>query len=274
MLRIMAILFLILVVISLNAQRAQNETSYTGVYRSIPLFIQNPYLSRKKKYCISQITVNKKRVSINYDVSALILDFEGIDRFTPIYIHIEHVDSTCVPILLNPEAIRYHSVFSFEKISITDSSLVWNTKGESENGTYEIEAFNLGYWESLNVKESNGVYGGSDYVYYPVYDEGSNKYRIKYSSNSSILYSEEIEYVFYPGPITFRREANELILSRSCTYVVSDKENFEVLTGLGKAIDISELKSGEYYITFNDEQSEIFKKNDRVKVYRKVKQNN
>lgn len=270
----MVLSFLIFLLTNLNAQVAENETSFSGVYQGKPLFIQNPYLSTERAYCIREIRINKKRADINYDVSALILDFKGVDKFSPISIHIEYSDSTCVPILLNPEAIRYHSVFSFEKISITDSSLVWRTKGESDEGSYEIEAFNLGYWESLNVREANGVYGSSEYIYFPIYEEGSNKYRIRYSSSSVTLFSDEIEHVFYPEPITFKREGNELILSRSCNYVVSDEENFEVLTGLGKEINISELKSGEYYITFNDEQSELFRKNDRVKVYRKSKQKN
>ena len=270
----MVLSFLLFIFTSLNAQPVLNETSFSGVYQGKPLFIQNPYLSTERAYCIKRICINKKKADINYDVSALILEFKGVDKFSPISIQIEYSDSTCVPVLLNPEAIRYHSVFSFEKIAITDSSIVWMTKGESEDGTYEIEAFNLGYWESVNVREANGVYGSSEYVYFPVYDEGSNKYRIKYSSSNATLYSEELEHVFYPEPITFKRDGHDLILSRSCSFVVSDEENYEVLAGSGKSINISELKTGEYYITFNDEQSELFRKIDRVKVYKKIKPNN
>ncbi|MCP4459239.1 MAG: hypothetical protein GY816_14650 [Cytophagales bacterium] len=274
MLRIMVLTFLIFVVSILSAQDSQNKTSFSGVYRGKPLFVQNPYLSTGKAYCINQITINNEPVEINYDVSALILDFEGVNMYSPVSIHIEYSDSTCVPVLLNPEAIHYHSVFSFEELLITDSSVYWNTKGESDEGQYEVEVFDLGYWETAELRNSNGSYGGSEYTYFPMFEEGTNKYRIKYSSSDFTLYSDEIEHVFYPEPVAFKRNGNILILSRSCAYVVTDDENYEVVTGTGKEIDIAGLKSGEYYIVFNDEQAELFRKNDRIKVIRKMKSNN
>ncbi len=274
MLRVMVITFLLMVFTSLHGQDNVNLTSYSGVYKGKPLFIQNPYSASMDSYCIRKIIINKKKANINYDVSALILDFRGVEKYSPISIHIEYSDSTCIPFLLNPEAINYHSVFSFERLQITDSSLLWSTKGESDDGLFEVESFNLGYWESVEVSSAVGDYGGSDYSYFPIYDEGSNKYRIKYNSEGFILYSEEIEHVFYPEPVTFRREGDKLILSRSCSYVVTDGQNLEVLLGSGKEIAIADLASGEYYITFNDEQSELFRKKDRVKVIRKAKPNN
>lgn len=280
MLRIMVLTYFLVAVSSLVAvdrliiRDVQNSVSYTGVYQGKPLFVQNPYLPDTKSYCISAIIINRKRVNLNYKMSALILDFKGISKFSPVSIHIEYSESTCTPILLNPESIRYHSVFSFEESTITDSSLVWKTKGEESNASYEVEIFDLGYWQSADVRNSKGTYGGSAYLYFPVYEEGSNKYRIKYTSGDIRLYSKEMEHVFYPEPVTFKRKGNLLILSRSCNYVVSDEENHMILMESGKEINIADLKHGEYHITFNDKQTELFRKKDRVKVIRKVKSNN
>lgn len=268
------VLFFLFVVNNLIAQDIQNEIFYTGVYQGKPLFIQNPYLLETKGYCIREITINRKRVNINYEVSALLLDFEEVNKFSPVSIHIVYSDSTCVPILLNPESIRYHSVFSFEKIVVTDSSLVWRARGEGDEASYEVEIFDLGDWEVVNLRKSNGDYSRSEYTYFPVYEEGTNKFRIKYTSKNGTLYSEEIEHVFYPEPITFERKGNTLVLSRSCSYVITDEKNTEVMYDAGKEIDITALKHGNYYILFNDTQSELFRKNDRIKVIRKRKSTN
>jgi len=266
MYRTMVLTFLVLVVTSLNAQDKLNETFYSGVYQGKPLFIQNPYLAEQQAYCIRQITINNRAVDINYEMSALILNFKGINKYSPVSIHIEYADSTCIPVLLNPESIRYHSVFSFEEITITDSSLVWKSKGESDEGIYEVESFYLGTWEPVESLKSSGIYGGGEYTYFPLYEEGTNKFRIKYSGASQTLYSEEIEHEFYPEPITFKREDGIIVLSRSCGYVVLDQESMEVLVGEGKEIDIVDLKSGEYFIIFNEDQTEIFRKFDSSNV--------
>lgn len=269
----MVLLCLILAFGGTSAQNESNAISYSGVYKGAPLFIQNPYLSSEGTYCIKEIYINERRANINYQRSALMLNFSSVQQYSPVSIRIVYSDSTCTPILLNPDAIRYHSIFSFEKVVISDSSIHWQTKGEQPEGTYEIESFNLGYWEPLETFSSKGVFGGSSYEFFPVYEEGPNKFRVKYSNGDETLYSQEIEHVFYPEPVTFKRVGSKIILSRACEYVVTDEQNFDILTGSGKEIDISTLGNGEFYLIFDEEQAELFRKNDNVKVIRKSKDN-
>ena len=272
--RIMLLIYLILSFVSLDAQNNMHEISYAGVYKGTPLFVQNPYLPHLKSYCIRNIVVNERSLKMDYDRSALMLSFENTDKFTPVTIHIEYADSTCVPVFLNPDAIAYHNVFRFSNIGISDSSIYWSSRGEGTYGRYEVEVFDLGYWETIETVPSMSVYGGSSYVYYPKFDEGINKYRVKYVSEDFILYSEEVENVFYPEPITFKRAGNLLILSRATSYTMYDKDNFEVLSGTSKEIDISSIPSGEYGILFEEKQYELFRKNDNVKVIKKPKSDN
>ena len=272
--RIMLLIYLILSFVSLDAQNSTHEISYAGVYKGTPLFVQNPYLPDLKSYCIRNIVVNERSLKMDYDRSALMLSFENTDKFTPVTIHIEYADSTCVPVFLNPDAIAYHNVFRFSNIGISDSSIYWSSRGEGTYGRYEVEVFDLGYWETIETVPSMSVYGGSSYVYYPKFDEGINKYRVKYVSEDFILYSEEVENVFYPEPITFKRAGNLLILSRATSYTMYDKDNFEVLSGTSKEIDISSIPSGEYGILFEEKQYELFRKNDNVKVIKKPKSDN
>jgi hypothetical protein len=272
--RIMLLIYLVLAFVSLDAQNKTNEISYTGVYKGSPLFVQNPYLPNQKKYCIKNIIVNEKSLKLDYARSALMLTFESIDKYAPVTIHIEYSDSTCVPVFLNPDAIAYHNVFRFDFIGISDSSIYWTSRGEESFGRYEVEAFDLGYWEVVKTLPSEGIYGGASYEYFPNYEEGVNKFRIKYSYDNFILYSEEVEHVFYPEPITFKRVENTLVLSRAAVYVMYDKDNMEVLSGNAKEIDISSIPSGEYGILFEEKQYELFRKNDQVTVIKKPKSNN
>jgi hypothetical protein len=270
----MLLIYLFLAFVSLDAQNITKEISYTGVYKGSPLFVQNPYLPHLKTYCIRNIVVNDRPLKMDYDRSALVLSFESTDKYTPVTIHIEYSDSTCVPVFLNPEAIAYHNIFRFDNIGISDSSVFWLTRGEDTYGRYEVEAFDLGYWEVVSTLSSEGIYGGSSYDFYPNYEEGVNKFRIKYTSENLTLYSEEVEHVFYPEPITFKRVENRLVLSRAATYTMYDKDNMEVLNGNAKEIDISSIPSGEYGILFEEKQYELFRKNDQLIVIKRLKSDN
>jgi hypothetical protein len=274
MLRTMWLIYFVLSLASLDAQITTNEISYTGVYKGTPLFVQNPYVPHLKTYCIKEIRVNKQRMNLDYNRSALILSFDQNDKFTPVSIQITYADSTCVPIFLNPDAITYHSVFGYDMIAISDSSIVWKAHGEEVTGVYQVEVYNLGFWEPEVTIPAKGIFGGTTYEYFPRYKEGINKYRVKYAEEERILYSEEVEYVFYAEAITFRRQGNMLVLSRGCDYIVFDAENNEVLSGSGKEINIASIPSGDYTLAFNEKQYELFRKNDAVKVIKPPKSNN
>lgn len=270
----MVLIYILSLLSSMGAQNESQMIAYSGVYKGEPLFIQNPYLPSSKSYCITDIYVNGKRVDIVYNRSALLLDFKQVQKFSPVSIRINYSDSLCVPVLLNPDAIKYHSVFSFEAIAISDSSVVWTSKGEQPTGEYGVERFYLGDWETLKTLSSDGIYGGSDYTFFPIYEEGSNKYRIKYSDGDLTLYSEEVEHVFYPEPITYERKGAHIVLSRSSEYIVTDLDNNELIVGSGKEFKIDHLKNGQYYFVFGEEQIELYRKNDPVVVIRNREKGN
>lgn len=274
MLRAMILIYWILAFGGLTAQNQSHEISYSGVYRGEPLFIQNPYSVSQKSYCIKQIVVNDKSVKLNYNRSALMVNFDNVPKFSPVAIHITYGDSLCIPSLVNPDAIRYHSLFTFENVLISDSSIVWMAKGEHSEGEYRIEEFYLGTWEPLESYQPKGVFGAASYSFNPVYEEGVNKFRIVYLENGEEILSQEVEHVYYPEPVSVQKKGNQLILSRSCSYVISDQSGMEVLNGTGKEIDISSLGNGNFYILLNEDQVELFRKNDQVKVLKKPEPRN
>lgn len=233
------------------------ETNLAGVYQGKTLFIQNPYDKDAREFCIENIYINEKFVETNYKLSAIKLDFTGYDLYSPVKIRIEHKDTLCAPTIINPEAVLFHTIFRFVTVSLTDSALVWSTKGETGVGEFEIEKLDNGIWIDQEVREALGRYEGAEYTYYPNLLEGANKYRIKYyfprGSRVRHLYSWEVDFDFYPEPVEFTPKSakTKVYLSRSTHYEIYDDGRKLVLEGQGKVIDVTVLRQGRYVIYFN-----------------------
>ncbi|MEM0939500.1 MAG: hypothetical protein AAF600_03550 [Bacteroidota bacterium] len=257
----------ILMLFHVGAQKlSKMETNLAGVFQEKTLFIQNSYNRNTKEFCVKEVTINGKRMVTNYNLSALKIDFEGLDSYTPVKIKIIHKDSLCKPIIINPEAILFHTIFRFYEVSLTDSAFTWYTKGERGVGEFEVERLNNGRWIHQEVMTASGRYEGQQYIHHPNLEEGSNKYRIRYNfppgSRVDHLYSQEIEYEFYPGPVEFKPKLAQtrLYLSRPSHYEIYDKGQGLVLEGQGSEIDLQTLRRGEYVIYFNGKNPSVFLK--------------
>jgi hypothetical protein len=234
------------------------------VFQGRTLFIQNPFDKSDRKFCVEKVYINEREVDINYKLSALKLDFEGFDLNTPVKIRLVHKDSICSPTIINPEAILFHTIFRFADIALTDSALIWSTKGETGVGEFEIEKLMNGVWVDEEVREALGKYEGAEYKYYPNLEEGANKYRIKYNfpraSRATYLYSWEVDYDHYPIPVEFKPKSakTKLYLSRSTHYEIYNAGSKLVLEGQGKTIDVTVLRQGQYVIYFNGKDPGTF----------------
>lgn len=254
---IVTIFFLNILFAGFCQDSLKNETHLAGVYQGKTLFIQNPFDRSDKQFCIEDIFINERRQDINYKLSAIKLDFEGFDKNTPITIKIVHKDTLCSPIIINPEAVLFHTIFRFTNVSLTDSALAWSTKGERGVGEFEIERLYNGIWVDQEIQTASGTYEGFDYVHYPNLEEGANKYRIRYNfpqgSRVGHLYSWEVDFDHYPEPVEFTPKSakTRLYLSRSTHYEIYDEGNTLVLEGQGKEIDVRVLRRGRYVIYFN-----------------------
>lgn len=237
-------------------------TQYTGVYRGKTLFIQNPYNQKTREFCILGVRLNNKALQTSLNISALKIDFTGIDQNVPVTISINHKQG-CTPIIINPDAIAYHNVFAFKEISITDTALVWSTVGDVSAGYYLLEGYERGIWQERDTIPSKGKFGGATYVHFPRIEEGANKLRIKYNfPNGDYLYSREIDFHYYADPVTFKpyNATTELELSRVAEYDIYDAKGRLILSGIGRIIDVSKLPRGDYVIYFNQKEPAAFKR--------------
>jgi len=246
------ILVLLLLLVSTKSF-GQEEIVIAGVYKGTPLYIQNPYHPGLKNFCINSIHVNEDLLTLDYNLSAIKLDFKDLDLYTPVNIKIDH-KNVCKPILVNKESILYHSSFKFMDLALNDSSMSWTTKGDRPGAVFEIEKLYADGWNQVETVNSSGLFQGSEYQYIPLLEEGANKYRIKYKVNKNrYLYSSELELEYYPEPVELvsATVANVVRLNRVSEYIIEDETGDVVLTGTGIAIDVRHLKAGEYYIFFD-----------------------
>ncbi len=109
--RLIKVYLLLLFTMNVNPALSQVEDSIyyvdlkmTGVYQGQSLYVQNPYYSEISQFCVREIRVNKQKVDLNYKLSALRIDFNGISENSPVYIDVNHI-AHCAPKIVNPLAI-------------------------------------------------------------------------------------------------------------------------------------------------------------------------
>lgn len=241
--------FLFLLVLITWTVSAQ-ETALTGVFKGHSLYVQNPYNKDSAEFCVNDIVVNDKVVNLNLKLSALKLNFDKVELFSPVAVVINH-KKYCTPRIVNPEAILYHSSFKFDSLFINDSLLTWHSKGDKRNGIFKIERLEDDYWETLTRIRAKGYFDGAQYVFFPEHKPEGNIYRIKYElPNGRYLYSEEMEHFQFPDEISFSPKNVEdvITLSQKAPYIITNEYGKEIMKGNAKTIPVGMLKPGEYNI--------------------------
>lgn len=258
------IIFAYITFLILNFEPREPDVIHVaGVYQGKTLFIQNPYNPKTQSFCIAEVRINNRSVAMNTHISAIKLDFAEFDLYTPVAIEIRH-DTLCTPLILNPDAISFHSTFSFKRAAMNDSTLTWSTAGDLKDGYFVVEKYQNGFWLETDTVVSQGKFEAADYSYHPQLEEGPNKFRIKYifPSAEKYLYSPEVDAHYYPDPVTFTpfNPTDFLDLSRSASYEIYDGGSNLVLSGSGIRIDVGKLPRGDYVIYFDGSDPGLFRK--------------
>lgn len=237
------------------------ELLLSGVYKGEGLYIQNPYNADSGQFCVQSILVNGKKTNTNLQLTAVRLNFKGVDLYTPVSVKIIHGDS-CKPRIVNPEAVLYHSNFKFDSLVLNDSIMHWYTKGDRRDGKFKIEKLKNDYWEEVKVMRAKGRFDGAQYVYFPEHVEGGNKYRIKYElPEGRYLYSVEMEFYHYPESVSFspRIVTDKMTFSQEASYEIFRGDE-SILQGKAKEIPLRMLAPGDYTIVLNGGEEEGFVK--------------
>ena len=246
--------------ISLTSQAQQ--LTLEGVYRGRDLYIQNPYNSEKKSFCVQSVVINGNTSIQSPNSSALTIDLSEFNLNDSISILIFHY-SECLPKILNPRVLQSGSGFAIVQPAADNASITWMTTGEQDkNAHFELEKMYLDGWKVLDKVIAKGDIDNNQYSLGVVHYAGGNEFRIHYISKASTIYSETFEFYSTADPISFYPidEVDEIIsLSKATDYVIKDLDGKIYKQGNALDIFVRELKPGEYILVIENREEVFFK---------------
>ncbi len=258
-------LFLLNIFFSLNS--FAGKIVLDGIYRGENLYIENPYASTGVGFCVSEVLINGNTTTDEINSSFFEIDLSIYNfRYGAILnIIIKHKDG-CVPRVLNPEVIKPESTFIIKSISIDkDGFLNWTTQKEHGRLPFVIEQYKWNKWIRVGSVKGRGTGNLNKYRYSIDFHSGLNKFRIKQIGyNNKPRYSQSVEFFNDVPAVTFipgngGKASQRLYFSRLTRYEIYDYYGKLVKTGNDTEVDVSKLKSGTYFLNY-DNKTETFTK--------------
>lgn len=238
------------------------EIVLIGVYQGKNLFVQNPFAPDKQDYCVDEVYVNDVKKMSNIKHSAFEIDLSHLEIDAEVTVKILHKDG-CTPKIINPQVLRPSATFQFSNITVNDKSIDWTTTGETPKHMFYVEQFVNGSWLAIKKFEARNT-GAGIYSLPVTHNFGLNKYRIKAQNEDDhhMFYSRVVEYDAKTEPVTFypKSVTSKIILSRPVGYEIVDIKGNTLKKGKGTEIPLSELKSGVYYLNYDNRSEKFFKK--------------
>ncbi|MCB0496858.1 MAG: hypothetical protein KDC79_12040 [Cyclobacteriaceae bacterium] len=260
--RIINSVLVFLFVFTASLVNAQEAIVQIGVYRGKNLFIQNPYDSKTKSYCVQSVEVNGNTILSSPNSSALTVDLSGFEINQNVQITIFH-KSGCVPKVLNPRVLQQGTGFQFVQTLVDDSSISWITTGEQDKSAYyEVEKLKLDDWRTIQKVKAKGDIDNNQYSVGVVHYSGDNEFRIHYLAKDADAYSETFNFYSAKDPISFYPidKVDDLIsLTEPTDYIIKTKEGVILKKGVGQDIFVDDLKPGEYIIVIENREEEFYK---------------
>lgn len=244
-----------------------------GNYQGKNLYVQNPFASGGVGFCTIRVLVNDNVTTDEWNSSAFEIDLSlhKLNVGDPVVIKIEHKEG-CTPKVLNPEVLKPKSTFEVTDMQVSATGkLVWKTKGENGKLPYIIEQKVWNKWIPVGEVNGNGTSGEHSYDFQLTPHSGENTVRVKqvdytnkprYSQPKTFSDASVKEVDFIPKkvkntPIKFVEAGSEKAVKTR--YEIYDSYGNIVKKGYSDQVDVSGLKSGAYYINFDNKDSQFIK---------------
>lgn len=238
------------------------QLALDGVYRGRDLYVQNPYNSEKKSFCVQSVLINGNTSITSPNSSALTIDLSSFNLNDSISVLIFHY-SECLPKILNPRVLQPGSGFAIIQPAADNASITWMTTGEQDkNARFELEKMYLDGWKVIDKITAKGDIDNNQYSLGVVHYAGENQFRIHFISKTSTVYSEAFEFYSAADQISFYPidEVDEIIsLSKATDYVIKDHDGNIYKQGNALDIFVRELKPGEYILVIENREEVFFK---------------
>ena len=234
----------------------------SGVYLGKNFYIQNPFSSDMKTFCIQEVFINDVKVNADIKSSAFEIDLTFLKLNESLSLKIVHKDD-CIPKVINPQVVKQNITFQFVSVTIDEAFVKFVTKGENPAAKLYLEQFYNNSWNTVKEVPVKGQVSSNSYQLDELHHTGVNKYRLKYfEKDGRVYYSKVAEFTSNKGPVTFypKRVAAKVFLSRPVYFEVMDQASHIVKKGRGNEIDMSDLGEGLYYLNFDNRIEKVLKK--------------
>ena len=256
------IVFFLLVFLGTFVANAQ-KIELNGTYQGKNLYIQNPFAEDGKGFCTEKVFVNGKDVYFaNSNAYEIKLDSLGYTLGDTILVEIFHKPD-CKPKILTQNYIPKGN-FDLVSISVDSNAILnWISINEINKLTYTIEQFRWNKWVKVGEVEGKGGIQENEYAFQTKPHSGLNKFRVKQVASGNARISKTAEYVSKNKPVKLISyhisPKGFLEFDKETMYEVYDQEGNIVLKGNGKLINCSKLIKGNYFLNFDNSQTEFIK---------------
>lgn len=246
---------------------ADAEIKLSGIYEGENLYVMNPFSPTGVGFCITEVLVNGKTTTDEINSSAFEIDLSvyGFNLGDKVEVVIKYHEG-CKPQILNPEVLKPKSTFSVESIKLSkDGFLTWTTTGEIGSLPFIVEQYKWNKWVKVATVQGVGTPQIHSYKAKVHLISGKNRFRVKQTDyTKKPRYSKELIYQNNITPVTFKpgngkKTSNEIVFSRPTDYEIFDFYGQFVKSGYAKKVDVSKLKSGTYFLNY-DNKTETFEK--------------
>lgn len=257
-------LLLFCIVNQLNLIAQQRVFQFEGNYQGDNVFIQNPLSDSIGNYCTISILVNETIISTGFDMSAyeIRLDTLKLKIGDPVKVSISHW-SDCSPKIIN-SIINPRPTFEIRKITIDSLGVLkWATEKESGKLMYTIQQFIWNKWITIGEMGGIGKATLNEYEFKTLLHSGINKFRVKQSDGNGKNYlsktieidtktnSPKLKSNYFNKSIEFGFETR---------YEIFDAKGNLLKKGFSDKILTEEFKKGNYYLNFDNVQTEVIKR--------------
>ncbi len=258
----------IVILFTVSAHAANTEIKLSGIYQGENLYVMNPFASDGVGFCIYEVLVNGKTTTDEINSSAFEIDLSiyGFNLGDKVDVIIRHKDD-CTPQVLNPEVLLPKSTFNIENIALNKAgTITWITSGEVGSLNFYVEQFKWNKWVRVATVKGVGTPEIHKYSAKVHFTSGLNKFRVKqvdYTKKPRL--SQVVTYKNLAPAVTFKpgdgqKTSKELKFSAPTEYEIFDFYGQLVKRGYGSVVDVSSLKSGTYFLNYDNKTATFDKK--------------
>lgn len=236
-----------------------------GTYQLRNIFVLNPVSESGVGNCIYEVTVNDDIAPDDLSPNAFEIDLGvyGLKMGEKVIIKIKYREG-CEPKVLNPGALKPSATFEITEIKVDKNGLLaWTTINEQGELPFIIQQKKWNKWVDIGEVKGEGTSNPNSYQFKVAPISGKNEVRIiQKSFDGKVRKSLPVSFESNIQPITFTYDKKEQALK------FSGKTNYEIYNEYGEIVkrahsemaDVSSLKKGTHYVTFDNTSGEFDKK--------------